>query len=355
MGPQNLIVAPPRARYLYDSATIAHNVTALPQFDALYNAVIPYVPNITQEQARNLVRLIVKTLLAKKGEKWDTKDLKKVLKQCGMTMVQAKCLIIERLRNVQTQHAGVPDFNLNDNRFFRVEPNGRLDATHLSHVMVTPDGVTEILSGGGDAVSMAIRGFVRQLFGLVHQEVDRVLRFDAEHRSEERARVASARILKTTLQLVDPNVDSEASAQGVLRQFGKKKYDALQIYDGQTPGFESASNALRSVASQEQLARRTQHAVSDHLTTEAKDADRYMNSAAAADLLAQRDRIAAAPTNAGKKRIRNQTLAARPERLKRFNMFAANPNDIGNQNAVVDVQEQAARYLDQSEELDNYH
>ena len=209
--------------------------------------------------------------------------------------------------------------------------------------MVT--GVNEILSGGGDAVSIAIRTSVRGIFSLG---------FDAEHRSEERARVASARNLKQTLRQVDPTVATEASAQGIYRNFANKKYDALKICDPQTAGFECPSKALRSVAPPGQLARRSQQAVSDNLTTEAKDADRYMNSAAAADLLARQAQIAAAPTAAGKKRIRNHALAERPARLRRFNMFAADPNDIGNEHAVIDVQTQANRYFNQGEELANY-
>lgn len=321
MGPQNLTVAPPRACYLYDVPQIANRVAEAQMFNQLYNAVILHVPNITQAQARNLVTLLVSTHRARGGEMIESKDLKKALLQCGMSRHQAKRLIIQRLQNVRAQNAVVAGFNPNDNNYFRVD--GRLDDTHLSNVMVTPDGVNEILSGGGDAVSIAIRTFVRGIFSLVHDEIDRVLRFDAEHRSEERARVASARNLKQTLWQVDPTVATEASAQGIYRNFANKKYDALKICDPQTAGFECPSKALRSVAPPGQLARRSQQAVSDNLTTEAKDADRYMNSAAAADLLARQAQIAAAPTAAGKKRIRNHALAERPARLRRFNMFAA--------------------------------
>lgn len=352
VGPQNLTAKPPRVKA--QSPEITNNVAQSARFQQLVNTLQVVVPGMDANRARNIVLMIVGTQRARGGEEFESKAIKKALVDCGMTTRGAKELVRDRLVNVQTMFTGTANFNPNDNEHFRVLPNGRLDHNHLCNVMIKPDGWNEILQGGDDAVSIAIRSFVRGTFSLVHEELDRLQRFETAHRTEERNRLASARVLKTTLMQLDPTVTSERSAQGVLRNFATKKYAALKISEKNTPGFESPTRALTTVASAAQLARRRETSVSDNLTAEAKDADRYMNSAGEADLAARAAEIAAEPTLSGKKRIRNNALSERPSRLAYFNMFAANPADIGNPQAAIDTRQQATRYLDQSTELNNF-
>lgn len=351
VGPQKVAVRPPRVRA--DPGEITNRIVQQPDFQQLREDA-----GITEAQGCGLVAMLAEAQKAKSGEvEYKSSDIKKALKDLGLSEQVAKRLMCKRLVNTQEQNAFNLNFDQNDNVYFRKLPNGHLDANgngRISNVMIKPDGLNEILQGGTDAQSMAIRVFMRGTFQLVLNELDRLQRFEQKHRTKERNRLKSTQALKTALMQVDPTITTPLAAQGVVRSFARTKYAALKIANG-TPGFESPARSLATVASPVQLARRRDTSVSDNLTAVGKACDECLTASAAADLIAVQDQIAAEPTPAGKKRIRNDALSARPKRLAYFNIFAANVADIGDPNAVIDPRAQAERYLDQRTELEYFN
>jgi len=310
--------------------------------------------NMTDDATNQLLLLLIQNMRLSDGTvEFKQQHVTALFKQCGLSARDAKMKICTALDAAVQGHD-----NPHDNNFLRRSPNStNLDATHLSgDIYIKRDGLTEVLTGGQDAVSRRIRTFIPLILQVVEAQHDRALRYQAKHKEEEVERLASSRALNHTIREVVPSMTVMA-ARGRVARFNQIEYTALGVVDRNVAGFESASRALQSVAPQEQLARRRAGkwgGISDNLTTVGKDALRWMNSAADRDLQRRQEDIMALPTDQMKKRMLTNVLNERATRLKRLNVFHEDPAMVGVEDAAVDPRAQANYYLNQRNEMDNF-
>jgi len=254
----------------------------------------------------------------------DSSVLKTLFVRCGLSKRDATEKIRSTLLNVR-QRLGLDHLSNVSNDFFEVK--GRLDPTHLAAVVIKRDGINEILQTGNDAVSIRVRQLVGGLFRIMEAQLDKAKRYENEHKLEEAQRLGLYQVLENEVQ--NAMGCSTQSARGRCRQLAAAKYDALGIVDPGMPGFTTAKNALATVASQGQIARRSTDSVADNLTRSGKFADGYLNGAIARDIQRAAPQINAATSQKAKKRALNNAMMERVSRVKRFHVFHEDANMVG--------------------------
>jgi hypothetical protein len=273
--------------------------------------------------------------------------LLKLLRDCGLSYGEAKRLVCQRLCAVRD----TLNLNQTDNEYFRLLAGGRLDATHLSKVFIKSDGINEIMLQGNHALNIQVRALALDLFHIVEEQIDKAHRYEQEHKLHEQERRRSNKTLQDKIQQL--LLCNDRSAQGRVRAFANKKYDAMGVIDRTDPAFRTAKTALRTVATNAQLARRRSTDVSDNLTIAGKYVDLYMNTVVANDLTrpALLEQLNASPSQATKRQLVTNALNERVTRLKRFHCFHVDPAMIGQDSeqglAQFDASEQANCFLNQ--------
>jgi len=321
-----------------------HEINQHDAWEDTYNVAVNM--GLTQEATLEIGEVLMHNIRQGETREIESKFVKQLLERCGMRDRDALNLIRERLLLVRR----IPNIDQNDNNYFRIASGGKLSDRCLSKVYIKRDGLNEVLQGGQDPLSISIRTFTANLLRIVDSLLMKAINYDQVHRQQEEDRLVSANNLKAAIAMAIPC--SDQSAMGRMRQFSVSKYEALGIFNSGTPGFHTAKQALTSVASPAQLAKRKAITVTDNLTTVGKDADRYMNSACANDLRrpAVQQQLNLATSQVAKRKIINNAMNERVSRLKRFNVFHEDPSMVGEVTATMTPANQAEYFLNQEAE-----
>ena len=307
---------------------------------------------LTADKVDELVKLLLTIVEARDNTGIRAAGLITLFTRMGVGENAARRYVKDRLIEMRNR------FPQSD-RFFAMN-GGNLDARRFtpSKIIVFTDGVNDCLQGGDSPAHTVVRDIFLRLFRMVCDQLKKTRELYREHRSEEVTRIESVRELKVEIQAAIPALNSN-SAQGYVRQFGKRKYDTLGICDGRTDGFKNAKDSLQSVATTQQLDRRSTNSVADNLTLVGKSVDALMNSTAANDLQLASARIRNEADPKKKKTMMWVAMTLRQQRWKANNTFAADAKDIydpvkdiGKPVAQLNTEDQARYYLDQSAELE---
>lgn len=272
-----------------------------------------------------------------------------MLKGIGMPGTAARRQIAAALINARNAQG----LDANDNIFYTLGAHGRLDATHLKDVLISRDGMNEVLASGQHGVQVAYRQVLVRLLDLAQDILRHARTWEQDYRASHQKKTLAGREFKQKLAAVLPTL-SAGSQNGYLRQMHKGAYDATGVVDGNMPGFESATKACLTVASQTQQATRKSTCPSDHLTAVGTAIMSEIETLVGMDVSRAAPDIAAASTAKGQKRVLSHAMSIRLKRLKRFNMYAADPNMIGDPTAVLDAKEQSDMMFNQTRELVQY-
>jgi hypothetical protein len=343
-APTNFRAAPPRL--LLDVDKTMRLIQESPSQDWNKVVELAMTQGLTEDKVQELLMLLVTTMKARGNPGIRATDLITVFTRLNVGRNAAKRHVHATLLRLRQEF---PQSDM----YFEMN-GGNLDDNHFtaSKITVFADGVNECLQAGDGPVQAVVRAIARQLFRMVCDQLENARRFDARHRSEEAIRIGSVRQLKGEIQAAIPALDSN-STQGCVRRFSQKKYYTLGICDGRTDGFKTAKDSLRSVVTTQQLDRRSTNSVADHFTIVGKAADAMINSYAAHDLQLESARIRNEADPKKQKTMMWDAMTNRQQQWKRYNMFAADPRDVGNPNAQLNPRDQARCYLDQSAELES--
>jgi len=306
----------------------------------------------TEENARRLVQLLItNTRVSDDTYEFHQNTVKKLFTSFGLSKGTTKQLICSALAGDGMQQLLLqmtPEQQANNN-FFRLADSGaRLDANHLAgNVYLKRDGFNEVLNSGTSAIAIAIRALSLEMMSIVIAQLDKARRYDQAHRQTETERIDSNRELAANIQTLIGA--SELAARGRVRKFAQQQYDALGVVDKSVAGYGTATQALATVAQEEQIVPR-KGGVAANLTTVGKDAMRWMTSAVTQDVVRRMPQIQAATSEGAKKRLLTNAMNERVKRLKKFNVFHEDPSMVGEQTAEADCAAQATYYLNQPAE-----